>query len=103
MEIVSVDLSLFVLLYITNFMSNLKFKDFLKTKNISLTIRFFFILQNHPIFYLEERLVNLVRGRECFAGLSILFIYALDKELSYAVIVMPTLLLCIGSIDRRYT
>ena len=86
MEIVSVDLSLFVLLYITNFMSNLKFKDFLKTKNISLTIRFFFILQNHPIFYLTERLVNLVRGRECFAGLSILFIYAFKACLLFSKI-----------------
>ena len=27
-------------------------------------------LHNHPIFHSEERLVNLVRGRECFVGLS---------------------------------
>ena len=28
-------------------------------------------------FYSEERLVNLLRGRECFAGLSILLVDAL--------------------------
>ena len=35
----------------------------------------FFNLQNHPTFHPEERLVRLVRGRECFNGLSILFLY----------------------------
>ena len=36
----------------------------------------FFNLQNHPTFHSEERLVNLVRGRECFVGLSILLVFA---------------------------
>ena len=35
--------------------------------NYSLTVK---TLHNHPIFHSEERLVNLVRGRECFVGLS---------------------------------
>ena len=33
-------------------------------------------LQNHPIFHPEERLVSLVRGRECFFGLCILIVSA---------------------------
>ena len=35
MEFFSVDLSLFVLLYITNFMNKLEFNDFFKTENLS--------------------------------------------------------------------
>ena len=44
----------------------------LKTKNNSLPAQIFFNLQNHPPFHSEERLVNLVKGRECLVGLSIL-------------------------------
>ena len=29
----------------------------------------------HPTFHSEERLVNLVRGRECFVGLSMILVY----------------------------
>ena len=46
----------------------------LKSKNNSLIVRIFFNLQNYPIFHSEERLVILERGRECFVGLSILFV-----------------------------
>ena len=31
-----------------------------------MSVQIFFILQNHPTFHSVERLVNLVRGRECF-------------------------------------
>ena len=51
---------------------NLKFND----KNNSLTVQIFFNLQNHPTFHSKERLVDLVRGRECFVGLSVFFVYA---------------------------
>ena len=34
----------------------------------------FFNLQNNPTIHSEEKLVNLVRGRECFVGLSILLV-----------------------------
>ena len=73
----SVDLSLFVLHYNTNLMNKLKLNDFLKTKNKnnSLTVQIFVHLQNHPTFHSEERLVNFVRGRECFVGLFLLLVY----------------------------
>ena len=32
--------------------------------------------ENHPPFHSGERMVKLVRGRECFVGLSILLVYA---------------------------
>ena len=35
----------------------------------------FYNLQNHPTVHSEERLVNLVRGRECFVGLSLLLVH----------------------------
>ena len=66
---ISVDLSLFVLLYNTNVIKNfnLMFFQELKMKNNSLTIHIFFSLQNRdPAVHAEERLVNLERGRECF-------------------------------------
>ena len=69
---VSVDLSSFVLLYNKNFTNELKFND----KNNSLTVQIFFNLQNHPTFHSKERLVDIVRGRECFVGLSVFFVYA---------------------------
>ena len=54
-----------------------------KTKNNKqnnlLTVDIFFNLQNHPAFHSEERLVNLVRGKECFVSQSILLAYVLDK------------------------
>ena len=46
------ELSLFVLLYNTNFMNFM-----------------FFNLQNHPTFHSQKWLVNLVRERECVVGL----------------------------------
>ena len=61
-------MSLIVLFYDTNFMNTLKLCDFFKTS-------IFYILLNHPTFHSEERLVNLVKGRECFVGLSILLVY----------------------------
>ena len=76
---ISVDWPVFVLLYNTNFKNKLKFNYFcinLKTKNNSLTAQFVFNLQNHPTFKTEERLVNLVGGRECFVCLSILLVYS---------------------------
>ena len=40
-----------------------------------MTVNFFFNLLNHPTFPAEERLVNVLRKRECFVGLSILLVY----------------------------
>ena len=56
-------------------MKKLNFNDLKKTnnKNYFLTVQFFFNLQNHPTFLSEERLVNLVRGGECFVGLSTVY------------------------------
>ena len=51
----------------------------LKTKNNSLYVQMFTILQNHTTFHSEERLVNFVKGRECFVGLSILLIYGIHS------------------------
>ena len=48
-----------------------------KTKNNSLTDQIFYNPQNHPTSHSEERLVNLVRGRECLVGLSILLAYGI--------------------------
>ena len=50
----------------------------MKNKNITLTKRIFYNIQNLPTFHKEERLVNLVRGRECFVGLSILIVYVVQ-------------------------
>ena len=64
----------FTVLYNTNFMFRLKFNIFslyLKQK-YSLTVQIVCNLQRHPTFHSEERLVNLLRGRECFVGLFIL-------------------------------
>ena len=57
-------------------MNKLKCNNFLETKteNSSLAVKFFFNLQNHPIFHSEERFL-LARGRECFVGLSTVYIY----------------------------
>ena len=44
------------------------------TKIKKLTGQIFLSLQNQPTFNSEERLVNLERGSECFAGLSILLV-----------------------------
>ena len=41
-----------------------------------LTVQIFYNLQNRPAFHSEERLVNNVRGRECFVSLSIFSVYA---------------------------
>ena len=56
----------------TNLNSIKKLK--LKQKNNSLTNHIFYNLQNHPIFHSAKRLINFVRGRECFIGLSILLV-----------------------------
>ena len=48
----------------------------LKTKVIHWLLQISFNLQNYPITHSEETLVNLVRGRECFVGLSKLLVYA---------------------------
>ena len=44
-----------------------------------MTVQFFFNLQNRPTFHSEERLVNLFRRRECFVGLSTLFVYDVGR------------------------
>ena len=41
-----------------------------------MTVHIFLNLQNHPTFHSEERLINVVRERECFVGLSRLLVYA---------------------------
>ena len=69
---ISVNLTLFVLLYNTNFMNKLRFNEFLRKKFIDCTN----VLQStkSPSFlYLEERLFNLVRARERFSGLSTVY------------------------------
>ena len=75
---ISLDLSLFVFICIllVNFMIKLKFNQFLKfkTKINVLTVRIFYNLQNCQSLQSAERLANLVRGTECFVGLSILFV-----------------------------
>ena len=55
-------------------MNKPKFND---SKYTSLTVQVFYNLQNHPILHSEERLVTLVRGGECFVGLSIFLVYGL--------------------------
>ena len=76
---------MFVLLYTTNVMNKLKLNEFFKTKNYNLlSVQIFSIIKiTHPTFHSEERFVNLVRGRECFNGLSILLVYLVggDKPL----------------------
>ena len=53
----SLDYSLFVLLYNTNFVNKLKFNVLfnLKTNNNELTVQIFLNIQNHPAFCSEER------------------------------------------------
>ena len=51
---------------------------FIKKFKNSLTVHIFYNLQNHSTFHSVERLVNLVRRRECFVGLSILLVYCVD-------------------------
>ena len=66
-------LSLFDLLYDTNFLNKLQFNDFLKINiknNLFCTVQIVLNLENPPIFRSGERLVKLERGRECFVGLS---------------------------------
>ena len=53
----------------------------LKSKNNPLTVQLFYDLQNHPTFHSKERLVNLVRLRECFVGLPILLVYCAGPTL----------------------
>ena len=55
---ISVDLSMFVLLYNTNFLNKLQFNDLKNPKNL-LAITKILNLQNHPTFQSEERLVEL--------------------------------------------
>ena len=52
--------------------TKLKFNYLKKSKNNSLTVQIFCNLKNHPTFHSVDRLANLVRGRECCVGLSIL-------------------------------
>ena len=61
-------------------MSKLKLKNFFrgKNKNNSLTEHIFFNLKNHPTYHSEARLVNLLRARWCFAGVSIFLVFALS-------------------------
>ena len=63
-----------------------------------MTVHIFFNLQNHPTFQTEERLVNLVNGRECFVGL----LYSVQYLRSYILLVydvISLLLLGIMSVD----
>ena len=56
---ISVDLSLFVLLYNANFINKLKFNDFFWKLKQFIDCKKMFSLQNQPTFHSEERLVNL--------------------------------------------
>ena len=47
----------------------------LKTKMNTLTVQIFYNLQNHPTSTQRKGFVKVVRGRELFVGLSILFVY----------------------------
>ena len=69
---------LFVLLNNINFMNFMNNLEFSK-KKLAKNLKNFFNLQIHPNFRSEERLDNLVRGRESFVGLSILLVYDLCK------------------------
>ena len=70
----------FVLCYNSNFIKKTFIQRFFlfKTKNNTWNVQIFYNLQNHPTFRSEEWLVNLGRGKECFAGLSILFVFVTD-------------------------
>ena len=64
-----------------------------------MTVQIFFNLQNHPIFHWQERLVILVRGRECFIGLylSIVFVYgvqAMSLICAMAAFYVPATVMC---------
>ena len=78
---ISVDLSLFVLLFYTNFL-NTNLKSIIKKNyNNTLTVYIFFHLQNHPTFRSEERLVNLVGGAKYSSGTSFLGIAELYRNM----------------------
>ena len=101
---ISVDLPLFVLLYNTNFMNKLKFNKFLKyykRKIINCLYTFSLIFKTTPTFHSEERLVNLVRGRECFAGLSILLVYGSSEYTNLGQVSLSSLLPCMAAVLLR--
>ena len=98
------NLFLYVLLYNTNLLNKLKFNTFFKKllTNNSLTVQLFFIVQNYPTVHSEERLANLVRGRECFVGLSILYIISLcTRSFVDGVYTMSSFLLHVLEFCRR--
>ena len=67
-----------VLLYCQIVKYRLKFNNLKRLntqKNNSLNVQILYNLQNHPTCHQEERLVSLVRRRECFVGLSLLLVY----------------------------
>ena len=65
-KLISVDLSLSVLLYKTNFMSKVKFNDFFYQDQ-----KYFkkILSTKSPHFPHRGKVGQLVRGRECFVGL----------------------------------
>ena len=89
-ENISVDFSLFVLLYtvIRTSCTNLNWMIFfskLKTKIFHWLYKNFYHPQNHPTFHSEERLVNLVRGKGSFVGLSMLLVSVLSMCRSHSL------------------
>ena len=65
---------LFYFVILTKLMSKLKFNDFFMNKNAK--VQFSSIYKITPLSAVRgKRFVNLVRGRECFVGLSTYVVY----------------------------
>ena len=67
---ISVNLSLFALLYYTNFTYKLKFNDFkkIKTNNNLLTLQMFFNLQKSPHFPFKGKVGQLSKRKRVLCG-----------------------------------
>ena len=84
-------------------MNKRKFNEFfrIKTKNNSMTAQTYFNLQYHPTFHSEERLVNVVRGRECAL---LVYLYYQSKNAEDTIYtVHPSFRLCMYCIIYCYT
>ena len=84
-------------------MNKRKFNEFfrIKTKNNSMTAQTYFNLQNPPSFHSEERLVNVVRGRECAL---LVYLYYQSKNAEDTIYtVHPSFRLCMYCIIYCYT
>ena len=84
-------------------MNKRKFNEFfrIKTKNNSMTAQTYFNLQYHPTFHSEERLVNVVRGRECAL---LVYLYYQSKNAEETIMyIHQSFRLCMYCIIYCYT